>query len=70
MPVDIVRDTAIDVLLRVFDRGVFLDVSLNKSIQRKQLSERGRRFLPSWYTGLFGMCVYATMYSKVLSTSP
>jgi len=45
VPVDIVRDTAIDVLLRVFDRGVFLDVSLNKSIQRKQLSERGRRFL-------------------------
>jgi len=45
MPVDPVRDAAIDVLLRVFQRGVFLDVSLDKTLRRKKLSERGRRFL-------------------------
>ncbi|MFP4501305.1 MAG: 16S rRNA (cytosine(967)-C(5))-methyltransferase RsmB [Candidatus Hydrogenedentota bacterium] len=46
MPVDLVRDAAIDVLLRVFERGWFLDASLNKTLRRKtDLSARGRRFL-------------------------
>jgi 16S rRNA (cytosine967-C5)-methyltransferase len=47
MPVDVVRDAAIDVLLRVFDRSMHLDVSLDKTIRRRgdQISERGRRFL-------------------------
>jgi len=45
MPVDPVRDAAIDVLLRVFERGVHLDVSLDKTLQRKTFSDRGRRFL-------------------------
>ena len=58
MPVDPVRDAALDVLLRVFERGVFLDVSLDKTQRRKQLSERGRRFL--------GMLVYGTVRHKTL----
>jgi len=45
MPVDLVRDAAVDVILRVFTRGVFLDASLDKTIRRKKLSDRGRRFL-------------------------
>ena len=45
MPVDAVRDAAVDVLLRVFERQVHLDVSLDKTLRRKQLSDRGRRFL-------------------------
>jgi len=45
MPKDPVRDAAIDVLLRVFDRGVYLDESLDKTLRRKPLGDRGRRFL-------------------------
>lgn len=45
MPVDPVRDAAIDVLLRVFDRAVHLDESLDKTIRRKAPADRGRRFL-------------------------
>jgi 16S rRNA (cytosine967-C5)-methyltransferase len=45
MPVDLVRDAAIDVLLRVFYKDVHLDVSLDKTIRRKKPGDRGRRFL-------------------------
>ncbi len=45
MPVDPVRDAAIDVLLRVSERDVHLDVSLNKTLRRKSISGRGGRFL-------------------------
>ncbi|MCC6488331.1 MAG: 16S rRNA (cytosine(967)-C(5))-methyltransferase RsmB [Candidatus Hydrogenedentes bacterium] len=45
MNIDPVRDAAIDVLLRVFERDVHLDESLDKTIRRKNLSDRGRRFL-------------------------
>ncbi len=45
MPVDPVRDVAIDVLLRVFDRGVHLDAALDKSLRKRGMTERGRRFL-------------------------
>jgi 16S rRNA (cytosine967-C5)-methyltransferase len=45
MPVDLVRDAAIDVILRVFERNVPLDVSLDKTLRRKPMSDRGRRFL-------------------------
>ena len=58
MPVDPVRDAAIDVLLRVMERNVYLDVSLDKTLKRKQLSERGRRFL--------GMLVYGTVRNRIL----
>lgn len=45
MPVDVVRDAAVDVLLRVYERGMFLDAALDKTLHRKQLADRGRRFL-------------------------
>ena len=47
MPVDPVRDAAIDVLLRVFEHDAYLTVSLDKTLRRKSgaLSDRGRRFL-------------------------
>ena len=46
MPIDPVRDAAIDVLLRVFDaRQMHLDASLDKTLRRKNISDRGRRFL-------------------------
>ncbi|MFM1919193.1 MAG: hypothetical protein RLZZ303_827 [Candidatus Hydrogenedentota bacterium] len=45
MPVDPVRDAAIDVLLRVSEKGMRLDQSLDKTLRRKPMSDRGRRFL-------------------------
>ncbi|MDX9975023.1 MAG: 16S rRNA (cytosine(967)-C(5))-methyltransferase RsmB [FCB group bacterium] len=58
MPVDMVRDAAVDVLLRVFERGVFLDVSLDRTLRRKDISDRGRRFLTH--------LVYGTVRHRVL----
>jgi len=58
VPVDPVRDAAIDVLLRVFDRGVFLDTSLDKTLRRKEISDRGRRFLTQ--------LVYGTVRHRLL----
>lgn len=47
MPVDVVRDAAIDVLLRTIENGMHLDVSLDKTLRRRggDISERGRRFM-------------------------
>ena len=47
MPVDIVRDSAIDTLLRVFNKKIQLSAALDRTIRRKgdRLSSRGRRFL-------------------------
>ena len=46
MPVDPVRDAAIDVLMRVFQKGAFLKFALDKSLRRrKNISQRGARFL-------------------------
>ena len=45
MSVDIVRDTAINVLLRVFEDGAYLSIALDKALRRRAISERGRRFL-------------------------
>ncbi len=62
MPVDPVRDAAIDVLLRVFERGAFLNLSLDKTLRRKtDLSERGARFLTQLVYGTTrhaGLCDY------------
>lgn len=58
MPVDLVRDAAVDVLLRVFERGVFLDASLDRTLRRKEISDRGRRFLTQ--------LVYGTVRHRVL----
>ena len=45
MSVDPVRDAAIEVLLRVSEKGVFLSDSLDKTLRRKSLGDRGNRFL-------------------------
>ena len=45
MSVDPVRDTAVGVLLRVFEEGAYLDLALDKTLRRGNLSHRGRRFL-------------------------
>lgn len=59
MPVDLVRDAAIDVLLRVFERGMYLDRALDKTLRRKQMADRGRRFLTQ--------LVYGTVRHKLLA---
>ncbi|MDZ4861524.1 MAG: transcription antitermination factor NusB, partial [Candidatus Hydrogenedentes bacterium] len=45
MSIDVVRDATIDVLLRVTERGAFLSDSIDKTLRRKDLSDRGARFL-------------------------
>lgn len=45
MSVDPVRDAAVDVLLRVSERNAFLSDSLDKTLRRKSLGDRGSRFL-------------------------
>ncbi len=58
MPIDPVRDAAIDVLLRVFEHGTFLDVSLDKTLRRRTVRDRGRRFLTQ--------LVYGTVRHRIL----
>lgn len=58
MPVDVVRDTAIRVLLKVFEKGAFINVALDRALRRRQVSERGRRFLTQ--------LVYGTVRNQLL----
>jgi len=58
MPIDKVRDAAIDVLLRVFERNVRLDDSLDRTLRRRPQSDRGRRFMTQ--------LVYGTVRHKAL----
>ena len=45
MPVDLVRDAALDVIARVVERGGFLDLAIDRKLRRAKLSDRGRRFM-------------------------
>lgn len=45
MPADPVRDAAVDVLLRIFNKGAFIDRAIDRSIRRRNISRRGSRFL-------------------------
>lgn len=65
MPVDVVRDAAIDVLIRVFERGMHLDLSLDKTVRRRgdQIAERGRRFLTQL---VYGTTRHVTLCDHVL----
>lgn len=46
MPIDAVRDAAIDVLLRVWEHGAYIDEALDRILRRRtSLGQRGRRFL-------------------------
>jgi 16S rRNA (cytosine967-C5)-methyltransferase len=58
VPVDRVRDAAIDVLLRVFERGAYLNIALDKTLRRKSFNPRARRFLT--------LLVYGTVRHKTL----
>jgi 16S rRNA (cytosine967-C5)-methyltransferase len=42
---DIVRDTAVNILTRVFQGGAYLNIAIDKCLRRRELSERGRRFM-------------------------
>jgi len=56
--VDIVRDKAVNTLLRVFEHGAYLNIALDASLRRKKVSERGRRFLTQ--------LVYGTVRHRLL----
>lgn len=58
MDIDIVRDTAVSVLLRVFQHDAFLSIALDKALGRDKLSDRGRRFMTQ--------LVYGTVRHKLL----
>lgn len=58
MNVDPVRDAAVHVLLRVFEHGAYLNIVLDKTLRRRHISERGRRFLTQ--------LVYGTVRHKLL----
>ena len=58
MRVDIVRDTALVILLQVFERGAYLSIALDNALRRRRLSARGRRFLTQ--------LVYGTVRHKLL----
>lgn len=46
MPIDAVRNAAIDVLLRVWEHGAYIDDALNRVMNRRTaLGQRGRRFM-------------------------
>jgi len=45
VPLDLVRDSAVRILLRVFEHGAYVSVALDRGLRRRQVSERGRRFL-------------------------
>ncbi|MFP6583319.1 MAG: 16S rRNA (cytosine(967)-C(5))-methyltransferase RsmB [Candidatus Hydrogenedentota bacterium] len=65
MPVDPVRDAAIDTLLRVFDKGARTNQALERTITRRgsRLSSRGRRFLTHL---VYGTTRHTTLTDHVL----
>lgn len=65
MPVDIVRDTAVTVLLRVFYGPDHIADALDRALRRKKgrLSPRGRRFLTQL---VYGTARHATLVDHVL----
>lgn len=55
---DIVRDTAVRVLVRVFEQGAYIDLALDAALRRRTLADRGRRFLT--------LLVYGTVRHRLL----
>lgn len=45
MAKDEVRDAAVYLLLRVFEQGAYIDAALDRTLKRRRISERGRKFL-------------------------
>ena len=66
MPVDPVRDAAIEVLLRVFEKGHKTNEAIDRTIKRKgsRLSSRGRRFMAQL---VYGTTRYVKLCDYVLS---
>lgn len=64
MKTDIVRDTAIDLLLKVFNKGAYLGLALDSALERRKLSPRGRRFLTQL---VYGTVRHKTLCDHVLS---
>jgi 16S rRNA (cytosine967-C5)-methyltransferase len=60
-----VRNTAVDVLLRVFFEGAYLNIALDKALQRADVSERGRRFLTQL---VYGTTRHKTLCDHVLAS--
>lgn len=56
--IDPVRNAAIDVLMRVFRSGAYINVTLDRALQRANISERGGRFMTQ--------LVYGTVRHKIL----
>lgn len=65
MPVDPVRDAAIDTLLRIFEHGHRTNLALERTISRRgsRLSSRGRRFLSAL---VYGTTRHSTLADHVL----
>jgi 16S rRNA (cytosine967-C5)-methyltransferase len=59
MPVDIVRDSAVLTLIRVLENGAFVNVAIDRTLQRRVIPERGRRFLTQ--------LVYGTVRNRILA---
>ncbi len=55
---DIVRDTAVRVLVRVFEQGAYIDLALDAALRRRTLADRGRRFMTQ--------LVYGTVRHRLL----
>ncbi|MCX5758426.1 MAG: hypothetical protein NTU83_07975, partial [Candidatus Hydrogenedentes bacterium] len=55
---DIVRDTAVRVLVRIFEQGAYLDLALDAALRRRTLADRGRRFMTQ--------LVYGTVRHRLL----
>ncbi|HNR33899.1 MAG TPA: 16S rRNA (cytosine(967)-C(5))-methyltransferase RsmB [Candidatus Hydrogenedentes bacterium] len=45
MNLDLVRDTAVRVLVRVFEQGAYLDLAVDAALRRRTLTDRGHRFM-------------------------
>lgn len=52
MPVDIVRDSAVDILLRVLNEGRHIDVMIDRRLKRGKYSPQGARFLTNLVYGV------------------
>ena len=66
MPIDIVRDTAVSILLRVFTDSVPISDAVDRGLRRKhdRLSPRGRRFLTQL---VYGTTRHALLADHVLA---
>lgn len=65
MPIDIVRDTAVAVLLRVFGEGIHIADALDRALRRRaeRLTPRGKRFLTQL---VYGTTRHATLADHIL----